>query len=68
MSRRLIDHQRLAVFYKCQVESFMEEDVFAHTVLSSLAQLLDAKASILRDQARYEDLSRALSDPASDAN
>ena len=63
------DHQRLVVFHMCQVESYMEEDVPAHTVLSGLvAQLLDAKASILRDQQRYEELSRALSDPAWCAN
>ena len=63
------DHQRLVVFHMCQVESFTEEDVPAHTVLSGLvAQLLDAKASILRDQQRYEELSRALSDPAWCAN
>ena len=63
------DHQRLVVFYMCQVESHMEKDVPAHTVLSGLvAQLLDAKASILRDQSRYDALSRAFSDPAWRAN
>ena len=47
----------------------MEKDVPAHAVLSSLvAQLLDAKRSILRDQSRYEGLSRAFADPAWRAN
>ena len=59
------DHQRLVVFHTCQVESFMEEDITAHSVLSGLvAQLLTAKASILREQSRYEALSRAFSESA----
>ena len=47
----------------------MEEDIPAYTVLSSLvAQVLDAKASILRDQSRYEALSRAFHDSSWQAN
>lgn len=43
----------------------MEKDVPAHGVLSNLiSQLLDAKASILRDEARYQELRRTITDPA----
>lgn len=43
----------------------MEKDVPAHAVLSGLiSQLLAAKASVLRDEARYQDLNRKLSDPS----
>ena len=43
----------------------MEKDVQAHAVLSSLiSQLLETNASILRDDTRYQKLSRCFSDPA----
>ena len=53
------------VFGFCQVEPFMEKDVPAYAVLSSLiSQLLEANTSILRDDTRYQKLSRSFSDPA----
>ena len=56
---------RLAIFYLCQDQSFMEKDVPAHVVLSGLIlQLLDAKTSILRDEVRYQTLSHSFSDEA----
>ena len=66
---QLIKQQRAQkqhmIFGLCQVEPFMEKDVPAHAVLSNLvSQLLDANVSILRDDTRYQDLSRAFCDPA----
>ena len=57
--------KQLVIFGLCQDQPFMEKDVPAHAVLSSLiSQLLGAKASILRDDSRYHELSRNFSDPA----
>ncbi len=66
---QLIKQQRAQkqhmIFGLCQVQPFMEKDVPAHAVLSNLvSQLLDANVSILRDDTRYQDLSRAFCDPA----
>lgn len=56
---------RLVIFHLCQDQSVMEKQISAHSVLSNLiTQLLDAKASILRDEARYQDLHRKITDPA----
>ncbi|CAD6575977.1 MAG: hypothetical protein ASARMPREDX12_007665 [Alectoria sarmentosa] len=56
---------RLVIFHLCQDRSVMENDVPAHAVLSSLiSQLLAAKASVLRDEARYQDLNRKIFDPS----
>ena len=53
------------IFGLSQVEPFMEKDVPAYAVLSSLiSQLLEANASILRDDIRYQKLSRTFCDPA----
>lgn len=58
----------LVIFHFCQDQPFMEKDVPAHTVLSSLiSQLLDAtldaRIRILRDETRYQELKRKFSDP-----
>ena len=51
------------IFGLCQVEPFMEKDVPAYAVLSSLiSQLLEANTSILRDDTRYQKLSLTFSD------
>ena len=56
--------RQLVIFGLCQNQPFREKDVPAHAVLSSLiSQLLGAKASILRDDSRYHELSRKFSDP-----
>ena len=57
--------EQRVIFGLCQVEPFMEKDVPAYAVLSSLiSQLLEANASILRDDIQYQELSRIFSDPA----
>ena len=61
----LRSQKQRVIFGLCQVESFMEKDVPAYAVLSSLiSQLLEANASILRDDTRYQTLTRTFSDPA----
>ena len=61
--------KHLVIFHFCQDQPFMEKDVPAHTVLSSLiAQLLDAvldaRVRILRDETGYQELKRKFSDPS----
>ena len=53
------------IFGLGQVEPYMEKDVPVYAVLSSLiSQLLQANASVLRDDTRYQKLSRCFGDPA----
>ena len=64
---RLIDLYRtqncLVIFHCCHDRVFMERDTPAHVVVSSLVyQVLDAQSSVLRDQQRFEELKRKLSD------
>ncbi len=55
---------RVVIFHCCHDRVFMESDTQAQAVLSSLVyQLLQAKAMILRDQPRYQELYRRFSDP-----
>ena len=57
--------KRPVIFALCQSQSCMEKDVSAHAVLSILiSQLLETNASILRNDTRYHNYSRAFSDPA----
>ncbi|MCJ1383605.1 hypothetical protein MMC17_006719 [Xylographa soralifera] len=59
------ENSRLTAIHCCHDEAFMEEDVPAQTVLSSIIyQLLEAKVTILRDQSRYQALSARISDAA----
>lgn len=54
----------VVIFHCCHDRIFMEQDTQAEVVLSSLIyQLLQAKATILRDQPRYHELNRKFSDP-----
>ena len=62
---QLRSQKQRVIFGLCQVESFMEKDVPAYAVLSSLiSQLLEENTSILRDDTRYQKLTRSFSDPA----
>ena len=62
---QLRTQDKRVIFGLTQVEPFMEKDVPAYAVLSSLiSQLLEANASILRDDTRYQKLSRTFCDPA----
>lgn len=57
--------KQIVIFAFCQDHIFMEKDVPAHVILSSfISQLLEAKPSILRDEARYQHLAQRISDPA----
>lgn len=56
--------KRLVIFHLCQDQAFMEKNIPAHALLSSLiSQLLDARISILRDEGRYQEFSQRFSDP-----
>ncbi|KAL8948420.1 MAG: hypothetical protein Q9222_005398 [Ikaeria aurantiellina] len=60
----LIDryHDQMTVFHTCH-EAAMEKDTQLHTVISSLIyQLVEAKASILRDERRHQELGRKIID------
>lgn len=60
---------RLVVSYCCHDRVHMEKDTPLHVVLSSLIyQLLEAKASILQDRPRFEELKQKFSDPKWRAN
>jgi len=56
---------RLVIFHCCHDRVFMEQDIAAHVVISSLVyQLLIAKSLILRSQPRFEELRRKFADPS----
>lgn len=59
------EQKRLVIFHLCQDQPDMEKKVPVDSVLSNLiSQLLDAKVSILRDEVRYQELRRRVTDPA----
>lgn len=63
------DQNRSVIFHCCHDQLFMEQDTPSHIVVSSLVyQLLEARPSVVRDQPRYQDLSRKFSDPTWHAN
>ncbi|KAL8714530.1 MAG: hypothetical protein Q9220_001478 [cf. Caloplaca sp. 1 TL-2023] len=59
---RYRDQKRTTIFHTCH-EAAMVKDIPLHTVVSSLVyQLLEAKASILRDERRHQELGRKIID------
>ncbi|MCJ1437026.1 hypothetical protein MMC27_006411 [Xylographa pallens] len=59
------EKSQLTAIHYCHDEAFMEEDVPAQNVLSSIIyQLLETRMTILRDQSRYQALSDRISDAA----
>ena len=56
---------QMVAFHCCQDELFMDQDIPAHVVISSIIyQLLEANVSLLRNQSRYQAFSKKISDPA----